>query len=413
MGKAVGGGSLVIGGAMLRAPSDVFEQVDKDGERLWPTTLSREVLNPYYDIVERNLKVGQLSWDEVPKKGGVFAKMLNKLGYTCDRGRFCIVDCRHCGWCGFGCMYDRKQSLILNYIPQAEQNNAKIRTRCEAREISPSDVGYKVSYIDRYGVIKEIEAKILIIACGAVDSAALLLRSKKNLPLLSEQVGKNLNINGNLQAFALVADNELSPETYKGVENGGVITYHFWKEKKFLVWVMSPVPALLVAAYEICREGAQEPRYWGNEFKDLMKFYSTHLICFETGGLTPGDGEVTIDTNGEPIASFHPSEEHKKIKNDVYSTLREVIEGNGGEFLHVSHMDTDKVGTAHQMGTCRMGSDPSKSVTDEFGEVWGYPKLFVIDGSIIPTATGVNPALTIATVAERCTKHIIKKYFMK
>jgi cholesterol oxidase len=60
-----------------------------------------------------------------------------------------------------------------------------------------------------------------------------------------------------------------------------------------------------------------------------------------------------------------------------------------------------KVLTAHPLGGCAMGDDERTSVVNDRGEVWGYPGLYVIDGSIVPTALAVNPSLTIAALAER------------
>ena len=65
-------------------------------------------------------------------------------------------------------------------------------------------------------------------------------------------------------------------------------------------------------------------------------------------------------------------------------------------------------GGAHLLGTCRMGDDPERSVTDPFGQVYGYPGLYCSDSSTIPGSTGVNPALTIAANAERIAAHLVE-----
>ena len=70
--------------------------------------------------------------------------------------------------------------------------------------------------------------------------------------------------------------------------------------------------------------------------------------------------------------------------------------------------------TAHQMGTAAMGSDPASSVTDSWGRVHGLENLFVCDGSLMPTSIGVNPQITIASLATRTASHILaeqKRYF--
>jgi cholesterol oxidase len=65
-----------------------------------------------------------------------------------------------------------------------------------------------------------------------------------------------------------------------------------------------------------------------------------------------------------------------------------------------------KLLTAHPLGGCSMGASRDEGVVNEYGEVWGYPNLYVADGAIIPTALGVNPSATIGALAERIAEHI-------
>jgi cholesterol oxidase len=69
-------------------------------------------------------------------------------------------------------------------------------------------------------------------------------------------------------------------------------------------------------------------------------------------------------------------------------------------------METGEVITAHPLGTCRMAGDVFEGVVDENCQVFNYPNLYVIDGSVVPTALGVNPALTIAAIAEKVSTHL-------
>jgi choline dehydrogenase-like flavoprotein len=139
LGKGIGGGSLVYSSMCFRAPSSVFEQTDDNCSRIWPEWYTRQNLNPYYDTVESVLQVVQLGWtlDEVPawqrvsKRDGVFAKGCDLLGKTCDPARVSLQNCHNCGWCSTGCKFDKKQSLILNYIPMAEENGVEFRSECE------------------------------------------------------------------------------------------------------------------------------------------------------------------------------------------------------------------------------------------------------------------------------------------
>ena len=70
------------------------------------------------------------------------------------------------------------------------------------------------------------------------------------------------------------------------------------------------------------------------------------------------------------------------------------------------YMKTGEVITAHPLGTCRMAGNVSHGVVDENCQVFNYPNLYVIDGSVVPTAVGVNPALTISAIAEKVSRNI-------
>jgi cholesterol oxidase len=84
-------------------------------------------------------------------------------------------------------------------------------------------------------------------------------------------------------------------------------------------------------------------------------------------------------------------------------TMGAISEAAGGRYAGspLYRWPFRRVATAHPLGGCSMGDDPATSVVDDRGEVWGYPGLYVVDGSIVPSALAVNPSLTIAALAER------------
>src|SRR5207248_6716583 len=133
--EALGGGSGFYEMVSLRAPSLVSDQVDAQGRRPWPAGLDRSTLDPYYDVAERMLHVSQIPLEEVPKTGLVFAQLMRNLGYSVDRARYAVRGCQGSGFCVTGCIYGAKQSLFLNYLPQAVAASAEIETDLEALSI--------------------------------------------------------------------------------------------------------------------------------------------------------------------------------------------------------------------------------------------------------------------------------------
>lgn len=406
--RGVGGGSLLYSSSSLRTPSLVFEQKDKNGRRLWPSEYSRKALNPYYEKVEKNLNVSQLLWPEVPKRDGIFAKACNAAGYTCDRLRIAIVNCRNCGFCHTGCKFDRKQSLILNYIPEAEKNGAKIKEECKALLVKRNEKGYLVVYKDlKSGIINEVSCKAVIVSAGAIQSPALMLKSKKYLDNLSSHVGKNLTANGNIFLAAHLPNEDC--EVFKGKVQGSV-TYAFWEEG----FVLQGVGTLPISATVINRvrfKNAKRPFYWGIEMKGVMKEYGRHLLGIAVIGLDGSDGSVFLDENENIKLIWSMSGKSRKVFDKAIARAKEIVESLGGELLITEpYQEKGEVITVHPLGTCRMAEEKTHGVVDANCQVFGNPNLYIVDGSAIPSPLGVNPSLTIAAVAEKVSDYIVQKF---
>jgi len=285
----------------------------------------------------------------------------------------------------------------------AEDNGVEFRAECEARVIRPTWQGYEVIYKDlRNGAWKTIRTKIVIVAAGAIHSPVLLLRSRKYLPLLSDQVGRNLSGNGDIALGGLIPD--VSFETYKG-KIMGTVSYGWWNEGIVLEAAFG-LPIGPAVKYPIHLESAAQPYYWGLEHKHMMREYSNHVLFITGLGLDGNDGTVSIDELGRPKVYWKTSKKSQAIYDAQIRAVRNIIEKLGGEMIITHYMKTGEVITAHPLGTCKMGEDDSFGVVNENCKVFNYPNLYVVDGSVVPTALGVNPALTIAAIAEKVSGDI-------
>ncbi|MFD0515545.1 GMC family oxidoreductase N-terminal domain-containing protein [Streptomyces aureus] len=143
-GNCVGGSSVVYFAASLRAPGFVFDRRGSLGHRLWPSTLTRAALDPWYDRVEEALPVAEQSWDQVPYPGGLFAAACARAGRTCNPVPVAVdlARCTNCNWMLNGCHFDAKRSMLLNYLPAATAHGAEIRpsTRCRPSRLPPHPV---------------------------------------------------------------------------------------------------------------------------------------------------------------------------------------------------------------------------------------------------------------------------------
>ena len=406
--RTLGGGSVLFAGVCLRSPREVFDYVDSTGYKPWPDEVNREVLNPFYDLVEAKLKIRQARWDEVPKAGGTFAKMLANVGKTCDRTCFDYVDCQQCGFCESGCIYGRKITLLDTYIPEAEALGAEFRTECEAYDLEKDPDGYRVRYHDRDGNWQEIKGELLILAASAVETPCILLRSRASLPNLSSQVGKNYHNNGDIAFYFLLPESWPSAELFKGRDNAAVMCYAYWAEHRITFHPGCNPPGIF-AAIDIHRRAGPGSLPWGLEHKQMVKkYYPDHMLGVLAIGLIDSVGEVGITDDGLPRIDLPLAPYLQSYISRVEGVMQALADGNGAELLYTAAGETYEHGDAHCLATCRMGYDPAQSVCNPYGEVHNYPGLFITDSSTIPAGTGVNPALTIAANAERIADYIVK-----
>jgi choline dehydrogenase-like flavoprotein len=363
-------------------------------------------MNPFYDRVEKMMEVKQAGWNEVPKAGAIFAMMLNNIGITCDRGRFAYVGCRQCGFCMTGCIFGAKRNLTLNYIPRAEALGAEFRIGCEALSIKPSKNGYTVKYRTREGKIEDAAGSITILAANAIETPAILLRSREFLKL-PEQVGKNLSNNGSLAFFMLLPENKFpNVSLYKGRNIATMITYSWWEEHKISIFP-GCLPPAVAAATELPATPITK-RSWGLAYKHFFRdIYSSRLLICLVLGLVEGKMVVETDLRGNPI--IKPAMMENGYVDKVAKVSNHIAKSNGAQVLYVATGGFE-LGEAHPLGSVRMGNDPEKSATNPCGEIWGCPGLFVSDGSSIPCGIGVNPSLTIAANAERISDWILKNW---
>ena len=302
--EGLGGGSPFYEMVSLRAPSIAFAQKNKHGKLFWGK-ITRETMDPYYDLAERMLHVEQISEDEIPKTGVVFSYMMKRLGYSCDRARYAVQGCIGSGYCISGCTFGAKQSLLVNYLPQALASGAEILTDIEASFIKPlgfeadrntiSDELSEIPY--RYEVLCKnrksgeeflIETKCIILGGGTVGTAALLLRSREYLSFLSDHVGKNIAFNGSVKAIGLLAEDLPDADMVTGRTHPGMISYQFLSTHGITISAVKAHPIHIVSSARFwTMEAGDRPGDWGEAGDDLMKNTARECSFFMRSDLLP------------------------------------------------------------------------------------------------------------------------------
>ena len=440
-GNCVGGSSVVYYAASLRAPSFVFKRRGTLGRRIWPKSITRQTLNPWYQRAEEAIPITELSWDDVPYAGGVFAAACARAGHTCQPVPVAIdlTKCTNCNWMHTGCIFDAKRSMLLNYIPGAESFGAEIRPLHEVQAIKPAQTAgyrYSVSYLELDPTNYSnslgsgtIDAKIVIIAAGAMGTPVILQRSNQFLGGIPPAVGRYFSANGDHVTVAAFDDAKV--QSLLGLQRAPGVGYEAFPIGK-------PIAAMTFdyldpKAPEFSRFGLQQiyfppivnlipgvegsPSWFGIDKRELMsnwRSWMTILAMTEDDnegvfGPPPATGNFTRfgpASSGQLQFPITPQTQHGFDLSDKASESIMTLDGLATLNLVTS---TSNVQCAHPLASCRMGDNPGTSALDDRHELRGHPGIFVTDASSVPTSLCVNPSLTIAALAERASSLLLRR----
>jgi cholesterol oxidase len=232
------------------------------------------------------------------------------------------------------------------------------------------------------------------------------------LPNLSSAVGRYVSANGDA-AFGLLFPNlpaDFKAEVFKG-NVFSIVSYHWWASKRFVIEDTGTAP-LGVAKFPVRREGG-DGRYFGPQLKALLRtHYASNVVGLGGMGIDAPEGRVTINGDGKAQVEWTAPLVSGNRTYELIKAIREacglIARAGGGELLREKEWsDNRRILSVHPLGGCRMATSSSAGVVDYRGMAFNYPGLFVIDGSVLPGAVGVNPALTIAAVAERLSDGVL------
>jgi choline dehydrogenase-like flavoprotein len=451
----VGGGTVHMSGFLYRLHREDFELRTRHGATPgttvvdWP--IGYDELQPWYDRAEVAIGVsgraGENPFDEprtsdypLPPLLGhpiaahltATAKRLGLHPFATPRAVLSAPydgrpPCNYCGLCGeYGCENGSKSDVTATFIRRAlATGRCRLRPHAMVREITVDAQGRArgVVYQDARGARREVRARVVAVACSAIESARLLLLSRSGkfpngLCNSSGLVGKNLAFStlsrveaelartGGGRAVAgfddplpwlgvSVQDYYRLPPTAGGAK-GGTLRFDFIH------------PSIISRAERVAR--AQDPPLWGKALKDGLRRHFREVRTLETeifGEFLPLDGTYVdldpkvTDRFGLPAARItlqhHPVD--VAAVQFLAARAREVFEAMGADSVRVDI----PLGTLRvlQHGTCRFGKDPGSSVLDPSCRAHDVPNLYVVDGSFMPTGGGVPTTLTIQANALR------------
>jgi cholesterol oxidase len=284
--------------------------------------------------------------------------------------------CTMCGACLTGCPTGSKNTLDKNYLFLAERLGVRVMPGERATRLEPVDGGYVVRTASRAAM----SARRVVLAAGVVGTLKLLFGSR--LPRLSRRLGVSVCTNREAIVGAL-ADR---PPAH---DEGPAISSHFYPDERTHVTQnrLAFAPPLLRAQLG--------PRAW--RARDLHRRLAILTIMQE------GEERFDLRPRAGRIESFLPDGAELPAPPEMAAKVtRAFADAWGGRPVRFwTDALLSRVITAHILGGCAVGRDREQGVIDGRHEVFGYPGLFVIDGSAVPGNPGVNPSLTITAMAER------------
>jgi len=358
------------------------------------------------------------------KKFGLYAFPSPKAAITRDfRGR---SKCHYCGRCSLGCDSGSKFTTVGVLLPPAmATGRLTLRINTIVREITSDADGrvQAISYIDRY-TFKEgqARARIIVLCASAIETARILLNSRsgrfpQGLANSSGQVGHNLVENITSSASGYLPDFENRTVTNEDGWSTGMHIAPFvnidekTRSKKFLRrYVMS-----LNGGFGTSPGSSRGGAIFGADFKRAgLDWYGSNVSIGAQGeGLQNPGNCVDIDPEvkdawGIPAARIHLQfgDNEKAMTKDISERAANMIEAAGGVVTGWQVSPSIPGGSIHEQGTCRMGDDPNKFVTNRWGQCHDVPNLFLGDGSINVTASTGDPTLTILAMSLRNAEHL-------
>ncbi|EFL00108.1 oxidoreductase [Streptomyces sp. SPB78] len=443
-GNCVGGGSVVYFAAMPRAPRFVFERTGSIGRRMWPSSLTRDTLDPWYDMVSEALPVTTQDWNDVSYAGGLFAAACDHAGRTANPVPTAVDNskCTNCNWMMAGCRFDAKRSLLLNYLPAARAYGAEIRPLHEVQKLSRTDDGgYRVHYatVDEsdYRVHTgsgTIDAKLVVLAAGAGATPTILQRSEADLGTMPHAVGRYFSGNGERLNTAVI--DEEKARDLLGLDRGDNTAYlanqigkgpvvaswdnldgNLPEHSRYSLEQLYFPPGFGTILAQV--PDAEGPSWFGPRKKELVKQWQSWLTIFTMveddnegvfGPPPPTGNAVRISQQmlGRGSLQYRPTANTQRAWAESDAAVKDILERDG--LSRVMPWTNDVVGayTVHPLASCRIGDDPHTSALDDRHELRGHPGIFVTDGSAVPGALTVNPALTISALAERAMPGIVQ-----
>jgi cholesterol oxidase len=454
-GSGLGGTSLINANVAIIPDREVFEQFH------WPAAITYDVLAPFYQqaasVLAANphpqaLQLAKVqALDRRARELGTTAQALNiVVNFTIDGVNPYGVPqkpCTNCGNCVTGCNVSAKNTLYMNYLPMARNAGAIIHTQTKVEWLEKkSGGGWRIhgKYVDGPGDDQDfsLDAGEIILSAGSLNSTEILLRSEMHGLSVAPALGTRFNGNGDFFGLAYNSAFETdvlgypckeTPPAGGSPEPGpnivGAVRYNgaLPEAQRIAVEDFSFPVSSVAAAKAIFAAIRGQDTVAGNEDAQLQRLTRDldptnalqdrdgaldHTMLYLVMGqdnargtilfdapITERDGRIRVSWDGAGQQQIF-TRMNEELRRHAHALQGSFISNPTWSFFNLRHLIT-----AHPLGGCPMGDDHLQGAVDIYGRVFQadgsvHQGLYVIDGSVVPSALGVNPFLTISALTE-------------
>ena len=426
-GNCVGGASVHYWADSWRMPKDRADQWAGMGV----SGHGHEVLEPIYAQIERDLNVHLPAPQYYNRMNHLFDAGAKRLGWHIEQVPQARKGCAQSGHCYQGCAYDAKQSVLVNYIPQAVESGATLVSDCRVvsveRDAKGAVTGVRARLVDRASganrdVAVQVDAPVVVLAAGGYVSAGLWLQWK--LPNSRGLVGKHFQCNPNTFLYGVypepveiwrnipaatgTMDFRLARHENGRYVEGGYLLHPNQMQAEFLAMTLPGVGAEHYKLVDLLPRIGSVISWIDDEEPGQIRLDDAGVVKHDFTVRGVDLLKVRDSLKKQALLLFAsgatevivPDLRGTRLRNPKEVAVFDTLDLSGGRYLYPG---------PHPAGTLRMGDDPAKSVVKSTHEAHEVPGLYVADPSVFPMQPSVDPSLTIMALSHVAARHILER----
>jgi choline dehydrogenase-like flavoprotein len=412
LGSGLGGTTLVNSGTCFRTPPHVLERWRED----FGLELDSETLERCFGRVEAALSVSEVTPELAGANAAVARRGAQALGWSHGYLRRNARGCVGSGVCAFGCPTSAKQHTGITYVPRAQRAGARVLTGATARRLDVRGGrvhGVQARMDDGVGAI-DVKAPRVVVAAGTIHTPLLL--GANGIGGESGQLGCNLSVHPATAGFALMDE---VVDMARGVPQSFYVDE--WADEGIVFESIAGPPSYAAASLPLQGEDhARAMRSYRHLAQmGLMVSDSSRGRVRDLAGRDLAGGRLGRGRMGRPLITYDLDERDLARFRSGIGYMRELLQAAGAREVYLplpEGIPPERVRAKdlrlmafHPLGTARADVDPARGVVDSNLQLHGVEGLYVADGSVVPSALGVNPQITIMALATRLAYHLLER----